>query len=416
MTDTLPSAAVGRELGGCPVMHRDFSRRAGRGMPLGAGRRAARVEPALLQHLRAGLLGVHALRRGPRHLQDTRTSSRARRSRRGSRTRSIGSSRRRSTRPTTSSTGASSTRGSRPARWTAPSRDCATSAAASSRTSPRRAACDFVTGFALRFPTEAFLSMIGVDPADADLFVPWVEDFFAGFGGDPDGVEPMAAALGGHPRVLGRRAGGAPRRARAARRATSPSTCSTRPYDERPLTDAEMLDMLTVLVLAGLDTTRAELGYMFRHLAAHPEHRQRLLVASRSSSRSAVEEVLRYYTIIFGDGRKVTRDVEFHGVELKKGDMVYGLVSGGQPRPARVRAGRRVRDRPQAQQPHGLRERPAPLPRHAPRPPRDADRGEEWLRVIPDFDVAAGEALVERGGGAMMTLTHAPARVGALRR
>src|SRR3954469_2938425 len=32
--------------------------------------------------------------------------------------------------------------------------------------------CDFVTGFALRFPTEAFLSVIGIDPADADLFVP----------------------------------------------------------------------------------------------------------------------------------------------------------------------------------------------------------------------------------------------------
>ena len=28
--------------------------------------------------------------------------------------------------------------------------------------------------------------------------------------------------------------------------------------------------MLTVLVLAGLDTTRATLGYMFRHLATHP--------------------------------------------------------------------------------------------------------------------------------------------------
>ena len=33
----------------------------------------------------------------------------------------------------------------------------------------------------------------------------------------------------------------------------------------------------------------------------------------------AVEETLRYYTIIFGDGRKVTRDIEFHGVPLKKG-------------------------------------------------------------------------------------------------
>ena len=28
-------------------------------------------------------------------------------------------------------------------------------------------------------------------------------------------------------------------------------------FDDRPLTDAELLDMLTVLVLAGLDTTRA---------------------------------------------------------------------------------------------------------------------------------------------------------------
>ncbi|HEX8804756.1 MAG TPA: hypothetical protein VF743_11190, partial [Acidimicrobiales bacterium] len=57
--------------------------------------------------------------------------------------------------------------------------------------------CDFVAEFGLRFPTEAFLGVIGVDPKDADRFVPWVEDFFAGFGGDPAGLEPMAAALAG---------------------------------------------------------------------------------------------------------------------------------------------------------------------------------------------------------------------------
>ena len=34
------------------------------------------------------------------------------------------------------------------------------------------------------------------------------------------------------------------------------------------------------------------------------------------------------HTIIFGDGRKVTQDTEFHGCPLKKGDMVYGLVAG----------------------------------------------------------------------------------------
>ena len=98
-------------------------------------------------------------------------------------------------------------------------------------------------------------------------------------------------------------------------------------FDDEPLDDEVLLDMCTVLTLAGLDTTRAELAYMFHHLAQHPEHRRRL-VEDPEIIPLAVEETLRYYTIIFGDGRKVTRDVEFHGVQLKKGDMVYGLVSG----------------------------------------------------------------------------------------
>ena len=32
----------------------------------------------------------------------------------------------------------------------------------------------------------------------------------------------------------------------------------------------------------------------------------------------------------------------------------------------------------------------------------------EWLRAIPDFAIAPGVALVERGGGAMMTLRRLP--------
>ncbi|HLJ02117.1 MAG TPA: hypothetical protein VKT31_01680, partial [Solirubrobacteraceae bacterium] len=54
---------------------------------------------------------------------------------------------------------------------------------------------NFVAEFALRFPTEAFLAVIGVDVADADMFVRWVEDFFAGLGGDPDAVGLMVKAL-----------------------------------------------------------------------------------------------------------------------------------------------------------------------------------------------------------------------------
>ena len=57
--------------------------------------------------------------------------------------------------------------------------------------------CDFVDDFALRYPTAMFLRFIGLDTADTDQFVAWVEDFFGGFGGDPEGLEPMARALGG---------------------------------------------------------------------------------------------------------------------------------------------------------------------------------------------------------------------------
>ena len=55
----------------------------------------------------------------------------------------------------------------------------------------------------MRLPTEIFLTIIGVPDSDADLFVPWVEDFFAGFGGDLEQQEGMVAALGGI-RLLGR--------------------------------------------------------------------------------------------------------------------------------------------------------------------------------------------------------------------
>jgi cytochrome P450 len=266
--------------------------------------------------------------------------------------------------------------------------------------------CDFVNGFALRYPTEAFLNVIGIDPSEADLFVPWVEDFFRGFGADPDGLEPMAKALEGIREywvvaLEERRGEPAPRPGDLA----SHLLHST--VDDRPLTDAELLDMLTVLVLAGLDTTRAELGYMFKHLATHPEDRRRL-IDEPDLIPSAVEEVLRCYTIVFGDGRKVTRDADFYGAALQKGDMVYGLVSGANRDPrAYERADEFVIDRKRnhhmgfANGPHRC------LGAHLAR--REMQLAvEEWLRVIPDFHVATDGTLVERGGGAMMSLLNLP--------
>jgi cytochrome P450 len=266
--------------------------------------------------------------------------------------------------------------------------------------------CDFVTGFALRYPTEVFLTMIGCPAADADRFVPWVEDFFHGFGGDAAGVEPMVAALNGIREywvaaLAERRGEPEPRSGDLA------SHLMHAKFGERDLTDDEMLDMLTVLVLAGLDTTRAQLGYLFKYLAEHPDVRRRL-IDEPELIPSAVEESLRLFTIIFGDGRKVARDAEFHGCPLKRGDMVYGLVSAANRDP-------KVYDRPDefvvdrkpnvhfgfAGGPHRC------LGSHLARREMQIAVA-EWLRVIPDFQVVGEGPLMERGGGAMMTLLELP--------
>jgi cytochrome P450 len=268
--------------------------------------------------------------------------------------------------------------------------------------------CDFVTDFAIRYPTEVFLTMIGVPAHEADHFVPWVEGFFGGFGGDPDPAkqQAMVDALGSIREywvaaIEERRDEAEPRDGDLA------SHLLHAKIDDRPLTDTELLDMLTVLVLAGLDTTRGQLGYLFRHLAINPEDRQRL-VSEPALIPSAVEESLRLYTIIFGDGRKVTQDIEFHGCPLRKGDMVYGLVSSANRDP-RVydRAGEFVLDRDSnphlgfAGGPHRC------LGAHLARKEMQIAT-EEWLAAIPDFEIATEEPLRERGAGSMLTLLSLP--------
>jgi cytochrome P450 len=89
-------------------------------------------------------------------------------------------------------------------------------------------------------------------------------------------------------------------------------------FDDRALTDEEMVGMLNALVFAGLDTTRSQFGYLFRHLATSPEDRQRL-VEEPELVPNAVDETLRFCSIVLGDGRKVTTDAEFHGREDEEG-------------------------------------------------------------------------------------------------
>jgi cytochrome P450 len=181
-----------------------------------------------------------------------------------------------------------------------------------------KGSCDFISEFAGVFPTMVFLSSLGLPVSDTDEVAAWVRRIFDNLR-DPDLHRPLAEAMG---EVRGYFASLiADRRVTPADPAVDFVThLVNSSIDGRPLSDDEILNISVVLLMAGVETTAGQLGFMFHHLATHPEDRRRI-VADPSVIPAAIEEFLRIHAIVL-PGRKVTRDAEFHGCPMQKGDMV----------------------------------------------------------------------------------------------
>ena len=88
----------------------------------------------------------------------------------------------------------------------------------------------------------------------------------------------------------------------------------------RPLTMEEQVGATTILFTGGLDTTKAALGNIARHLAEDPALEQRL--RDPGWIKGDLDEFLRYESPITFMARTVTRDAELGGCPLKPGDRV----------------------------------------------------------------------------------------------
>lgn len=88
----------------------------------------------------------------------------------------------------------------------------------------------------------------------------------------------------------------------------------------RPLTSAEQLGVVTVLLLGGLDTTRGVIAHIGRFLAERPGFEERL--RRPGWLKHDLEELLRYTSAVSVMGRTVARDNDLLGVPLKQGDRL----------------------------------------------------------------------------------------------
>jgi cytochrome P450 len=177
-----------------------------------------------------------------------------------------------------------------------------------------RGRCDFVADVSLRFPNQIFMDLMGMPVTDADKFQDWETAML--HEGSSTSDRAMRAAGEVHAYfadVIAQR--------RVDPREDIISRALGWQIDGEPISDADMMAFCLLMFMAGLDTVNAQLTYSFLHLATHEEDRRRInedpgLIAS------ALEEFLRYYAFVT-PGRKVLRDTELAGVEVRAGEMVF---------------------------------------------------------------------------------------------
>lgn len=266
-----------------------------------------------------------------------------------------------------------------------------------------KGASDFVAAFAIRYPTDLFLALLGLPVSDGEFFLEWSEDYFNSLlAGHPEKAEESKKKIMDYfdQAVNERRAN-----------PLDPdldmvSRLVTARIDDEPITQEDIRTICLTLMLAGLDTTRSALGYIFAHLASNPEDRKRI-VEDPSIIPNAVEEFLRTFPLVIQAGREVQDPSDFHGLELEKGDVVWlGVAQANRdprkfPEPEKV-----ILDRAGANQhlafgggPHRC------LGMHLARLELKVVM-EEWHKRIPEYRIPEGTELRERGG--QLTMTSLP--------
>ena len=91
--------------------------------------------------------------------------------------------------------------------------------------------------------------------------------------------------------------------------------------DGRKLSPAEIHGYFVLLLAAGNETTRNSISGGVKALLDHPEQMQ-LLVDDGSLVPSAVEEILRWTSIVIQFQRTAVEDVELRGQQIRKGESV----------------------------------------------------------------------------------------------
>lgn len=171
--------------------------------------------------------------------------------------------------------------------------------------------CEFMGDFARPFPVTIIMQLLGLPMEEFPTFVGWGYKLLH----SPAMQDKIDAATEIRDYLV----------ARIAEKRRNPqddfiSYVCTHAHEGRRLTEAEAMGICYLMFVGGLDTVAASLGFHFHHLATH-HGQQQYLRDNPNKIPVAVEELLRRFSVVM-TARHVTRDIDFHGITMKKGDWI----------------------------------------------------------------------------------------------
>ena len=183
---------------------------------------------------------------------------------------------------------------------------------------------DLVRDLAVPVPSRVIADMLGIDAADLDRFSQWCDGITEGIGA-PAGSEREARSMSAGGQMYAHLSD------IVAKRRVQPGEdiLSTLIHareegafgGDATLAADELLQFAMLLVMGGNETTRNAIAGGVLAFTDHPQAWQRLR-ADRSLLPTAVDEILRYTTVVRALRRWVTQKTEFEGKTFEEGASV----------------------------------------------------------------------------------------------
>jgi cytochrome P450 len=170
-------------------------------------------------------------------------------------------------------------------------------------------------------PAQLILRMLGFDDSRWSEWISWVHGFVHERVADPEGSMNKILTMAGQivSEINESRETGRPGMMTELIRDTQ---------DGRQLSDMDLVNMVFLLILGGMDTTAGLTGNSMLRIAEDDGLRQRILDDPRVLERGT-EEFLRHGSPTIGLSRRVAKDTVFHGRQMKEGDRVLLMYAAG---------------------------------------------------------------------------------------